>query len=361
MARVRLQKLRKLFGDDTVAVHDLDLDVRDEEFLTLLGPSGCGKTTTLRMIAGLESPTSGEIYFNDTVVNDMSPAKRNIAMVFQSYALYPHMTVRGNLEYPLAKRRIPAAQRGAMIAQTAELLQIQDLLNRRPRQLSGGQQQRVALGRAIIRDPQVFLLDEPLSNLDAKLRAHMRVELIQLHRRIGKTMIYVTHDQLEAMTMSDRIAIMNEGSLQQLATPDDIYNHPVNRFVAGFIGTPAMNFLEGAIEGNGSGRRFTAGPLIIRIPDDVRLRQPGGGTAGQAVAGVRPEDILIGGGAISADVMVVEPTGHETLVFLDAFGHKLVARVDANTKVKALTQVQIGFRESKVHLFDQNGGMNLRD
>jgi multiple sugar transport system ATP-binding protein len=237
MADVVFAQVRKAFGGFT-AVHGLDLDIRSGEFVSLLGPSGCGKTTTLRMLAGLEFPTSGEIRISGRVVNNVPPSDRDIAMVFQSYALYPHMSVAENIAYPLKKRGVPRADRAAMVARTAEMLHLTDFLRRKPKQLSGGQQQRVALGRALVRDPKVFLLDEPLSNLDAKLRGHMRAELVELHRRLGRTMVYVTHDQLEAMTMSDRIAIMERGYLQQFAPPGEVYREPANRFVAGFIGTP---------------------------------------------------------------------------------------------------------------------------
>ena len=246
MATVTFDNVRKTFGE-TVAIPGLDLMIRSGEFVSLLGPSGCGKTTTLRMLAGLEQPTSGEIRIGDRPVNDVAPAQRDIAMVFQSYALYPHMNVAENIAYPLRKRGVPKAERPAKVKAVADLLQLGPLLTRKPKQLSGGQQQRVALGRALVRDPQVFLLDEPLSNLDAKLRAHMRAELIELHRRLGKTMVYVTHDQLEAMTMSTRIAVMRDGVLQQFATPAEIYHWPANAFVAGFIGTPAMTIAEGEI------------------------------------------------------------------------------------------------------------------
>ena len=359
MAQVRLENLRKVFGEHTVAVHDLNLVIEDHEFLTLLGPSGCGKTTTLRMIAGLESPTAGSIYFGETLVNDFPPAKRNIAMVFQSYALYPHMTVRGNLEYPLKKRKIPPSERAGKVGKAAAMLQIEDLLERKPRQLSGGQQQRVALGRALIRDPLVFLLDEPLSNLDAKLRAYMRAELIQLRQRIGKTMIYVTHDQLEAMTMSDRIAVLDEGRLLQLATPDEVYNRPVNRFVAGFIGSPAMNFLDGEVAGEDDTLCFRSPEVTIPLAPPLTAAVKAHGVGRKVVAGIRPEDVLIGSGPLAANVSVVEPTGYETLVFLKVGGKDLISRVGAETVVRALTTVEIGFRESNLHLFDGDSGDRL--
>ena len=356
MARVRLEGLRKVFDDNTVAVQGLDLEIEDQEFLTLLGPSGCGKSTTLRMIAGLENPTGGDIYFGADRVNDVAPARRNIAMVFQTYALYPHMTVRGNLEYPLKKRRVPAAERGPMVERTARLLQIGELLNRKPRQLSGGQQQRVALGRAIIRDPQVFLLDEPLSNLDAKLRAYMRAELIELRQRIGKTMIYVTHDQLEAMTMSDRIAVMDMGVLQQCASPNEIYNRPVNRFVASFVGTPAMNFLEGSLSGDGNGARFEAPEVTVPLSAETAARVEG---TGAVVAGVRAEDVLVGEGDVRATVKVLEAAGYETLVFLEVAGNGIISRTGADLALKAGETVPIGLRESRMHFFDPATGARL--
>jgi multiple sugar transport system ATP-binding protein len=264
MADVVFSNVRKAFGN-FVAVDDLNLSIEQGEFVSLLGPSGCGKTTTLRMLAGLEFPTSGEIRIGDRVVNDVEPGKRDIAMVFQSYALYPHMTVAKNIAYPLKKRGVPRAEREQMVAKAAEMLQLTPLLDRKPRQLSGGQQQRVALGRALVRDPKVFLLDEPLSNLDAKLRGYMRAELVELHARLGRTMVYVTHDQLEAMTMSDRIAIMLDGKLQQFAPPQEVYRAPANRFVAGFIGTPSMNLIDGELRQENGNWVFEAPGLTLPV------------------------------------------------------------------------------------------------
>lgn len=359
MARVTLNHLRKVFSDKTVAVHDLNLEVEDEEFLTLLGPSGCGKTTTLRMIAGLENPTSGSIQFGDLTVTEMPPARRNIAMVFQSYALYPHLTVRGNLEYPLKRRGVAKSKWPALVQRAAELLQIESLLDRKPRQLSGGQQQRVALGRAIIRDPQVFLLDEPLSNLDAKLRAHMRAELIQLRRRIGRTMIYVTHDQLEAMTMSDRIAVMDGGWLKQLGTPDEIYHRPADRFVAGFMGTPAMNFIDGELQGEQPRVLSPAmrSDLPIEVPSGLKSQSPGR----RVVVGIRPEDILLGTGSLNAEILVVEPTGHEALVMLKIGDQTLTARVGSEMSLRPMTHIPVEFRASRLHFFDSESGARLGD
>lgn len=359
MADVQLTHVRKQFPDGTVAVHDFTLGIADGEFLTFLGPSGCGKTTTLRMIAGLESPSDGDIHFGPRRVNDVPPGERNVAMVFQSYALYPHMTVRGNLEYPLRKRRVPQAERGRRVAETAATLQIESLLDRRPRQLSGGQQQRVALGRAIIRDPQVFLLDEPLSNLDATLRAHLRAELVQLHRRIGKTMIYVTHDQVEAMAMSTRIAVMHQGRLQQVDTPDRIYNHPVNRIVASFVGTPAMNFIEGELVEEGDILLFRAPGLDVTLPAGRAAALREVLRRGAIIAGIRPEDVVVDNGPYPARVRIVEPLGHESIVLLDVGNGTLVARAAAEIPLHAGQSATLGLRPSKVHLFDAQSGVRL--
>ena len=346
MAAVVFSKVRKAFGSFT-AVHRLDLDIEEGEFVSLLGPSGCGKTTTLRMLAGLEFPTSGEIRIGDRVVNDVAPGKRDIAMVFQSYALYPHMTVAQNIAYPLRKRGVAAGERDRNVAATAELLQLTELLERKPRQLSGGQQQRVALGRALVRDPKVFLLDEPLSNLDAKLRGYMRVELVELHRRLGRTMVYVTHDQLEAMTMSDRIAVMEGGELQQFAPPAEVYAQPANRFVASFIGTPAMTLIDGALEARGDDWLFRADGMELPVSALTDKAE-----AGPACLGVRPEHVTIGAGAIDAKVLVVEKTGHENIVFLELpGGQRLTARTSATESWKAGETVKIKLDSAHAHVF----------
>ncbi len=346
MAEVVFSKVRKEFGTFT-AVHGLDLHIAEGEFVSLLGPSGCGKTTTLRMLAGLEFPTSGEIRIADRVVNDVAPGKRDIAMVFQSYALYPHMTVAGNISYPLKKRGVGRVDRDAAVAKTAELLQLTDLLNRKPRQLSGGQQQRVALGRALVRDPQVFLLDEPLSNLDAKLRGYMRVELVELHRRLGRTMVYVTHDQLEAMTMSDRIAVMEGGRLQQFAPPAEVYSAPANRFVASFIGTPGMTLIDGEISHSGTGWRFEAPGLSMAVGALNGQAQPG-----VACLGIRPEHVTIGTGPIDGVVQVVEKTGHENIVMIGLpGGQRLTGRVPAPQSWNIGEAVQVSLDASNAHLF----------
>ncbi|WP_291296776.1 ABC transporter ATP-binding protein [Elioraea sp.] len=360
MANVVLSNVQKRFADGTIAVHDFSLEVEDGEFLTFLGPSGCGKTTTLRMVAGLETPSAGTIHFGNRRIDDLEPGERNVAMVFQSYALYPHMTVGENLAYPLRKRGVPKPERDTRVAATAKLLQIEPLLARRPKQLSGGQQQRVALGRAIIRDPDVFLLDEPLSNLDATLRAYMRAELVQLHRRIGKTMIYVTHDQVEAMTMSTRIAVMHQGRLQQVGPPSEVYERPLNRFVASFVGTPAINFIDGRISATGDGLAFVGDGLVFPIADQVGGAESGGGRP--VVAGIRPEDVTIGGGQPGqgdAEVLVVEPLGHETLVVLRVGTSQVVARAPARSDVTPGQRLPFSINRQRVHLFDAATGDRL--
>ena len=357
MAGISIRKLCKAFGA-VAAVRDLDLDIAESEFVSLLGPSGCGKTTTLRMLAGLDFPTSGTISIGGRVVNDLPPGKRDIAMVFQSYALYPHMTVAENIAYPLRKRGVPRREREAKVMEAARLLQLEALIGRKPRHLSGGQQQRVALGRALVREPQVFLLDEPLSNLDAKLRAHMRAELIELHRRIGKTMVYVTHDQLEAMTMSDRIAVMQGGVLQQFGTPADVYERPANIFVADFIGTPSMTLLEGTLH-RGLGRlEVRIGSLIVSLPEDHVA-----GTSTEEplpiVLGVRPEDVGVDDSGEPAVVKLVEPTGHESIVFFNTHGAVVTGRVGAEFGIRAGDAVRVGFRKARLHVFDRKSGLRL--
>ena len=357
------EKVRKAFGS-TVAVHDLDLAIDEGEFVSLLGPSGCGKTTTLRMLAGLEEPSGGSIRIGDRVVNSVPPGQRDIAMVFQSYALYPHMTVAKNIAYPLKKRGVREPERSERVMATARLLELETLLDRKPRQLSGGQQQRVALGRAMVREPQVFLLDEPLSNLDARLRAHMRAELIELHRRIGRTMIYVTHDQLEAMTMSTRIAVMNAGVLQQFATPADIFHRPANVFVAGFIGSPVMSLLDGELtrsdgadRGDGAGAfRVRCGGLEVALPAGLLDRSA---ASGPVSLGIRPEDVLLGSGEYGATVGVVERTGHESIVRLDAQGTPLKARAPGDTPAATGETVRFSLRVDRLHVFDAATGLRL--
>jgi multiple sugar transport system ATP-binding protein len=355
-ATITLTKLRKTFGS-AIAVKDLDLKIDAGEFVSLLGPSGCGKTTTLRMLAGLEFPTSGAIRFGDRVVNDVPPAKRNIAMVFQSYALYPHMTVGENIAYPLKKRGVPKAERPGKVAAAARLLQLEPYLARKPRELSGGQQQRVALGRALVREPSIFLLDEPLSNLDAKLRGHMRAELIELHRKIGKTMVYVTHDQLEAMTMSSRIAVMRGGLLQQFATPAEIYERPANVFVADFIGMPSMTLLDADLFWRGPACEVSIGSLTAPLPNNHVA--PDGRARVEITLGIRPEDVILGGAGFPATVNVVEPIGHESIVLLSLAGATLTARVPAHVRLAVGEAVSVTFRTAKMHVFDRASGLRM--
>ena len=353
MTQIKLKGLAKRFGTEGYSLQPTDLDIRDGEFLTFLGPSGCGKTTTLRMIAGLEEPSEGEIWFGDRRVDRIVPGQRNIAMVFQNYALYPHLTVRGNLEYPLKKRGIPKEQHASLVQRTAETLQIVELLERRPKQLSGGQQQRVALGRAMIREPNVFLFDEPLSNLDAQLRSVMRAELTRLHQTIGKTMLYVTHDQLEAMTMSDRIVILNRGEIQQVGTPDEIYHRPANRFVASFVGTPAMNFFNGVVNSDERGIFLQTdwGALKI-VGDNV-------GPGRILVAGARPENIHVGEGEVMATVKLVENLGHETQLMLTVGNGDLTVRASPSLRASFGDRLPITFDMAGIHLFDFETGNRI--
>ncbi len=362
MARVRVANLSKRFGQ-TEAVTSVHLEAKDHEFLVLVGPSGCGKTTVLRMIAGLEEPTAGDIYIGDRRVNDVSPKDRDIAMVFQNYALYPHMTVYDNMAFSLRLSKLPREQIEAGVHEAARMLGIDELLDRRPGQLSGGQRQRVAVGRAVVREPAVFLMDEPLSNLDAKLRIQTRAELIKLHQRLGITPVYVTHDQVEAMTMGDRIAVMRHGEVQQCDSPQAIFDRPINRFVAGFIGSPPMNFVDATLLEEEGGLFVTAPDLRLRLPDamaeDEEVRRRLGGPV---VFGVRPTDIhdasLPGpvspadGNALNTVVEVVEPMGAESMVYLRAGDHSLVASLDSATRAEEGRPLDVLLNLRKCHLFD---------
>ena len=350
MASISLRNLTKRWGA-FVAVDDQSLEVHDQEFLVLLGPSGCGKTTTMRMIAGLEEPTAGEVWIGGRMVNDELPKDRDVAMVFQNYGLYPHMTVHDNIAYPLKVRGVrgPDAIRERVRAAAAKV-QLEDLLDRRPRALSGGQRQRVALARAIVRTPQVFLMDEPLSNLDAKLRVTMRAELKHLSHELRITTVYVTHDQIEAMTLADRVAVMNHGRIQQLGTPEEIYDDPRNLFVAGFIGSPAMNLIEGATQ---DGRFMMAGASIAGV---------GGGNRDGVVLGVRPEDLAIsepGEGSFDAAVYASELTGESVLVTVEIAGRRIAAKADRHTRLGIGEAVGIRVDPDHVYLFDATTGDRL--
>jgi multiple sugar transport system ATP-binding protein len=352
MGQVAFLNVSKRFGNLT-AVDDLTLEVEDREFLVLLGPSGCGKTTALRMVAGLEEPSSGTIRIGDRVVNDVEAKDRDVAMVFQSYALYPHMTVRRNIEFPLRSRNVPREERPAIVAEAVRTLDLDGLLDRRPAQLSGGQRQRVALARAIVRRPQVFLMDEPLSNLDAKLRVQTRAELIELHRRLATTFVYVTHDQVEAMTMGDRIAIMSDGVLQQVGPPQDVYERPANLFVARFIGNPPMNTVAGAVHRD-DGQVTVALPGGRAPVSDELAAALAHRPTGDVVVGVRPEHVELGDGALQATVAVVESLGHERHVVCRLDGEQLMI-VRQPSSAPAPTegdQVGLRFDAHHVHLFD---------
>lgn len=357
MARVRICKLTKKFGK-VIAVKSLNLDIADREFLVLLGPSGCGKTTTLRCIAGLEHPDEGEIYIGDALVNDVPPKDRDIAMVFQSYALYPHMTVFDNIAFPLKMRKVPKDEIVERVKRTAEFLKISHLLNRRPAQLSGGEAQRVALGRAIVREPKVFLMDEPLSNLDAKLRVYMRAELKRLQRELKTTTIYVTHDQVEAMSMADRVAIMSGGVLQQVGTPEEIYSNPRNIFVAGFIGSPPMNFIDCTFIEREEGAFLEASTFTLPIPDTVRDAIKERATGPELVLGVRPEDIKLyrkqtPSANISGQVYVVEPLGSELIYDLKIEDSLVKAKAPSDFKVEMGEKIWLSFSIEKIHIFDK--------
>jgi len=358
MASVTFQNVVKKYGD-VLAVNDLNIHVEDKEFLVLVGPSGCGKTTALRSLAGLEEITGGQILIGDRVVNDVAPKDRDIAMVFQSYALYPHLSVYDNMAFGLKLRKTPKDEIKRRVDEAAEVLGIQELLLRKPRQLSGGQRQRVAVGRAIVREPKVFLFDEPLSNLDAKLRVQMRAEISKLHQRLKTTFIYVTHDQIEAMTMATRIAVINKGVLQQLDTPQNLYDRPANLFVAGFIGSPAMNFFPAKVKKDGDKVSVDTGDFKVSIP--ATRAAPYKSLAGKDVIfGIRPENIHdpefappnIHGEKVSAKVDVTELMGNETLLYLLSGKHTFVGRVDPRSKLRVGNSTQVTFDMDSIQIFD---------
>jgi len=362
VARVELRDVTKIFDKNIVAVDKASISIHDGEFVVLVGPSGCGKSTTLRMIAGLEDITSGEIYIGDKLVNDVPPKDRDIAMVFQNYALYPHMTVYQNMAFGLKLRKYPKPEIEKRVKEAAEILGITELLDRKPRALSGGQRQRVAVGRAIVRKPQVFLFDEPLSNLDAKLRVQMRTEISKLHNRLGTTMVYVTHDQVEAMTMGDRIVVMKDGKIQQIDTPLNLYNNPANIFVAGFIGSPAMNFIEGEIVSD-DGLWFRDEGVRFKLSDE-RAKALEKYIGQKVVFGIRPEDIHHSARDTKADsvpganciVEVVEPMGNEIFLYLRVGKEQLVARVGAQNNPKVNSEYRVEFDMNKAHFFDVKTG-----
>jgi multiple sugar transport system ATP-binding protein len=361
MAKVTLKNVSKVFPGGVQAVNNVELDIEDKEFLVLVGPSGCGKSTTLRMVAGLEEITEGEVYIGDTIVNDVPPKNRDIAMVFQNYALYPHMSVYNNMAFGLKLRKFVRAEIDRRVNEASSMLGIRDLLQRKPKELSGGQRQRVAVGRAIVRKPKVFLFDEPLSNLDAKLRVQMRAELSKLHTRLQSTMIYVTHDQTEAMTMGDRIVVMKDGFIHQVAKPLHLYENPSNRFVAGFIGSPPMNFVDGKLAKKDGRVYFQGGRFEVGVVDDI-VEKLNDYIGQEIIFGIRPEDIydrlFVGQSSpdntVKATVEVVEPMGSEVFLYLSTGPNTLTARVDVHTQASVGQELEFVFDMAKSHFFDKD-------
>lgn len=360
MAKVVFENVCKVYEGGFQAVKDFNLEINDREFVVLVGPSGCGKSTTLRMVAGLEEISSGKIFIGDKLANNIPPKDRDIAMVFQNYALYPHMSVYDNMAFALKLRKMPKEEIAQRVQKAAEMLSIEPLLDRKPKALSGGQRQRVAVGRAIVRNPKVFLFDEPLSNLDAKLRVQMRAEISKLHNRLQTTMIYVTHDQIEAMTMGERIVVMKDGIMHQVAEPLDLYENPVNKFVAGFIGNPPMNFIEGKLVAKSDNLYFESGNVSVRVPSDkaAKLTEY---TDQDITMGIRPEDIygieetkqIEHGERFSAKVEIIEPMGSEIYLYLNTGTATLVGRVDSHTKADIDEDKQLICDMKKVHFFDK--------
>ncbi|MBE6888088.1 MAG: sn-glycerol-3-phosphate ABC transporter ATP-binding protein UgpC [Ruminococcaceae bacterium] len=356
MASITFKNVVKTYDNGVTVVPDLNLEIQDKEFIVLVGPSGCGKSTTLRMIAGLEDVTSGELIIGDKVVNAVPPKDRDIAMVFQSYALYPHMTVYKNMAFALELRKEPKEEIDKKVMEAAKILQLEPYLHRKPKALSGGQRQRVALGRAMVRKPSVFLLDEPLSNLDAKLRTEMRSQIASLHKKLETTFVYVTHDQTEAMTMGDRIVVMKDGYVQQFDTPQNLYNYPCNMFVAGFIGSPQMNFVNVTVEKDGDGQVLVFGDSRIAVNKPELNAYIGK----EVVMGIRPEDIhansetLVGAPALfNADITHMEMMGSENYLYLSAYGQKMLARIPARHEFKEDTTVTLTIDTGKIHVFDK--------
>jgi len=365
MAEVKLVNVSKTFEKGVMAVKNFNLEIKDKEFVVLVGPSGCGKSTTLRMIAGLEEVTSGELYIDGELMNYITPKNRDIAMVFQNYALYPHMTVYENMAFGLKLRKYKKDKINERVKEAAAILNLDELLDRRPKALSGGQRQRVAVGRAIVRKPKVFLFDEPLSNLDAKLRVQMRTEISKLHQKLNATIVYVTHDQTEAMTMGSRIVIMNKGLVHQVATPIDLYNKPVNKFVAGFIGSPSMNFIEGIISFTHGNLIFTSASaeLVLQI-DESKYPKLNSYKNNKIIIGVRPEDIFPsnnndGVGNYTADLEVVEPMGNELFLYFTLSDVQIVARVSKEFVFAAGDKIKLCFNPDKLYFFDKEMELSI--
>ena len=364
MAGLRLNNIVKKYSNGLIAVSDFSLDVEDKEFIIFVGPSGCGKSTTLRMIAGLEEISEGELYIGDRLMNDVAPKDRDIAMVFQNYALYPHMTVYDNMAFGLKLRKTPKAEIEKRVNEAARILAIENLLDRRPKALSGGQRQRVAMGRAIVREPQVFLMDEPLSNLDAKLRVQMRTEITKLHQRLQTTFVYVTHDQTEAMTLGTRIVVMKDGVIQQVDSPVNLYNRPHNMFVAGFIGSPQMNMMEAIVKKSGNDVLLNIGEYDVKLVDAKAKAVEDGGYIGKTVVmGIRPEDLhdeeaiisaATPGSVVECEVEVTELLGAEVFLYLSLVGQPVTARVNPRSTAKTNDRIKIAFDLNKIHVFDKD-------
>ena len=366
MASLSLKDVCKVYPNGFVAVKDFNLEIEDKEFIIFVGPSGCGKTTTLRMIAGLEDISSGELKIGDRVVNDVEPKDRDIAMVFQNYALYPHMSVYENMAFGLKLRKTPKDQIDKLVHEAARILDLEHLLDRKPKALSGGQRQRVAMGRAIVRNPKVFLMDEPLSNLDAKLRVQMRVEISKLHQRLETTIIYVTHDQTEAMTLGTRIVVMKDGVIQQCDSPINLYNYPTNLFVAGFMGSPAMNFIDAVVIEDGADVKLSFGDMMIKVPESKAKALVEGGYIGKTVVmGIRPEDIsndaedLAKWPNVNSIVTNNELLGAESMVYFTVAGANMSARVAASTNAKYNDPITLCFNPEKVHVFDKETELTI--
>ncbi len=365
MAELRLEHIHKIYDKKVTAVNDFNLHIQDKEFVVFVGPSGCGKSTTLRMIAGLEEISEGDFYIDDRRVNDVAPKDRDIAMVFQNYALYPHMNVYDNMAFGLKLRKIPKDEIERRVRDAARILGLEDYLDRKPKALSGGQRQRVALGRAIVRDAKVFLMDEPLSNLDAKLRVQMRAEITKLHHRLQTTTIYVTHDQTEAMTMATRLVVMKDGLIQQVGAPKDVYEKPDNVFVGGFIGSPAMNFFEGTLNDG----TFTIGDITVKVPEGkMKPLRDQGYVNKEVILGVRPEDfhdepVFIESSQdtkIVAEVEVSELMGAETMLYSKVAGQDFIARVDSRTDVKPGQNIDLAIDMNKSHFFDKESELRIK-
>lgn len=365
MAELKLEHIYKTYDKDVTAVKDFNLHIQDKEFIVFVGPSGCGKSTTLRMIAGLEEITDGDFYIDEKRVNDVAPKDRDIAMVFQNYALYPHMSVYDNMAFGLKLRKFPKAEIDQRVKEAAKILGLEAYLDRKPKALSGGQRQRVALGRAIVRDAKVFLMDEPLSNLDAKLRVQMRAEIAKLHQRLQTTTIYVTHDQTEAMTMATRIVVMKDGVIQQVGSPKEVYEKPENIFVGGFIGSPAMNFFSGKIDGG----NFVTGDTKLAIPEGkLKVLKDQGYEGKEVVLGIRPEDVhdepvfieASPGSKFNAKIEVAELLGAETMLYTQLAGQEFVARVDSRSDIKAGQSLDLAFDLNKAHFFDVETELRIR-